>query len=61
MNPFTMNLTKDEILVMLKKAYVRGQYEHMEQRYRRPDDVVRNYPIINIPNHAVEDLIKENL
>ena len=56
-----MNLTKDEILIMLKKAYVRGQYEHMEQRYRRPDDVVRNYPIINIPNHAVEDLIKENL
>jgi len=56
---YEMNLTKDEMLVMLKKAYVRGQYEHMEQRYRRPGDRVRNYPIINIPNHVVEDLIQE--
>lgn len=54
-----MNLTKDEMLVMLKKAYVRGQYEHMEQRYRRPGDGVKNYPNINIPNHVVEDLIQE--
>lgn len=54
-----MNLTKDEMLVMLKKAYVRGQYEHMEQRYRRPGDKVKEYPVINIPNHVIEDLIQE--
>lgn len=56
---YEMNLTKDEMLVMLKKAYVRGQYEHMEQRYRHPGDGVKKYPIINIPNHVVEDLIQE--
>jgi len=54
-----MNLTKDELLVMLKKAYVRGQYEHMEQRYRHPGDKVKDYPVINIHNHAIEDLIQE--
>jgi len=53
-----MNLTKDEVLVMLKKAYVRGLYEHMEQRYRHPGDKVKDYPVINIHNHAIEDLIQ---
>ncbi len=52
-------MTNDEMLVMLKKAYVRGMYEHMEQRYRRPGDKVKEYPVINIPNHAIEDLIQE--
>lgn len=54
-----MNLTKDELLVMLKKAYMRGMYEHMEQRYRDREDTPTEYPHINIPNHIVEDLIKE--
>ena len=54
-----MNLTKDEMLVMLKKPYVRGQYENMEQRYRPPGGKVKEYPVINIPNHVIEDLIQE--
>lgn len=54
-----MNLTKDEMLVMLKKAYMRGVYEHAHQKYRSTTDGVGEYPAINIPNHVVEDLIQE--
>ena len=54
-----MYLTKEQLLVMLKKAYVRGVYEHMEQRYRSPESEVRKYPNIIIPDHVVNDLISE--
>ena len=56
-----MNLTKEQILVMLKKAYMRGVYEHMEQRYRKPDSPVKEYPNIPIPDYVVNDLIQEVL
>ena len=56
-----MNLTEEQLLVMLKKAYVRGIYEHMEQRYRKPDSPVKEYPNIPISDHIVSDLIQEVL
>ena len=52
-----MNLTKEQLFVMLKKAYIRGVYEHMEQRYRKPNSEVKEYPNADIPNYLVEDLI----
>lgn len=52
-----MNLTKEQLFVMLKKAYMRGVYEHIEQRYRKPKNEVKVYPKVDIPNYLVEDLI----
>ena len=56
-----MNLTKEQLLSMLKNAYIRGVYEHMEQRYRNTESNVRDYPTIHIPDHIVHDLIPEEL
>ena len=56
-----MDLTREEVLIMLKKSYMRGVYEHMEQRYRNIDNEVNLYPVLNIPNHIVEDLLPEEL
>ena len=56
---YEMNLTKDTLLDMLKRAYMRGMYEHMDQRYRSIKDVPKQYPTIHISNHIVEDLIQE--
>ena len=56
-----MNLTKSQLLVILKKAYSRGVWEHIHQRTY---DNVPN-PIIDmahtIPDSTVEDLIPEEL
>ena len=56
-----MHWTKEQLLVMLKKAYMRGVYEHMEQRYRKPDSPIKDYPNIPISDHIVSDLIQEVL
>jgi hypothetical protein len=54
-----MNLTKDELLVMLKKAYLRGVWEHAEQKVKSRVDMKGPYRMLNIPDFVVEDLIEE--
>ena len=54
-----MNLTKEQLLVMLKKAYLRGVWEHAEQRTKTRVDMGGPYRMINIPDNIVEDLIQE--
>lgn len=54
-----VQLTKSELLDILKKAYMRGMYEHAHQQYRNPGQSAKLYPEILIPDHIIEDLIKE--
>jgi hypothetical protein len=54
-----IQLTKSELLDILKKAYMRGMYEHSHQQYRNPGTSAKLYPEISIPDHIIEDLIKE--
>ena len=54
-----MNLTKEQLLVMLKKAYLRGVWEHVEQRIKTRVDMGVPYRMIIIPDNIVEDLIQE--
>lgn len=54
-----MNLTKEELLVMLKKAYLRGVWEHAEQKVKSRVDMKGPYRMLTIPDFVVEDLIEE--
>ena len=55
-----MHLTKEQLLVMLKKAYVRGIWDHIEQKTQNNYNLnVLMSMSSNIPDHVVEDLIKE--
>jgi hypothetical protein len=54
-----MNLTKDELLVMLKKAYLRGVWEHAEQKVISRINMKDPHRMLNIPDSVVEDLIEE--
>jgi hypothetical protein len=44
---------------MLKEAYLRGTWEHVEQRTKTRVDMKGPYRILNIPDSMVEDLIEE--
>lgn len=52
-----MNLTKEQLLYILKKAYARGVWDHAEQKRVNMKDP---YRILSIPDFIVEDLIEEN-
>jgi hypothetical protein len=54
-----MNLTKEQLLVMLKNAYLRGAWEHVEQRTKTRVNMNGPYRKLNIPDFIVEDLITE--
>jgi hypothetical protein len=54
-----MNLTKDELLVMLKKAYLRGIWEHTNQKVISRINMKDPHRMLNIPDSVVEDLIEE--
>lgn len=54
-----MHLTKEELLVMLKKAYLRGVWEHTDQRTKTRIDMNAPYRMLNIPDFIVEDLIED--
>lgn len=51
-----MDLTKEQLVVMLKKAYMKGVWDHVEQRNSRREGTL----YVNIPESFVEDLIGEN-
>lgn len=51
-----MNLTTEQLVVMLKKAYMRGVWDHVEQSETRREDTL----YVNIPESFVKDLIEEN-
>lgn len=53
------HLTKSELLVMLKKAYLRGMWEHAEQKTTSRVDMKGPFRMVNIPDSIVEDLIEE--
>ena len=55
-----MNLTKKQLLYILKKAYARGVWEHAEQKTRTRVNMKDPYRILSIPDFIVEDLIEEN-
>jgi hypothetical protein len=54
-----MTLTREQLLVMLKKAYLRGVWETIEQRTKTRVDMKGPYRMLNIPDFTVEDLIEE--
>ena len=54
-----MHLTKEQLLVMLKNAYLRGAWEHVEQRTKTRVNMNGPYRKLNIPDFIVEDLITE--
>lgn len=54
-----IHLTKKKLLVMLKKAYLRGLWEHSEQKFKTRIDVNQPRRMLNIPDNFVEDLIEE--
>jgi hypothetical protein len=54
-----MNLTKEQLLVMLKKAYLRGIWENAGQRTKTRVNMDEPYRMLNIPDFTVEDLIQE--
>lgn len=53
------NLTKSELLVMLKKAYLRGMWEHADQRTKSRVDMNGPFRMLDIPDSIVEDLIEK--
>jgi len=53
------HLTKSELLVMLKKAYLRGMWEHAEQKTKSRVDMKGPFRMMDIPDSIVEDLIEE--
>jgi hypothetical protein len=55
-----MNLTKEQLLVILKKAYLRGVWEHVEQRTSTRINMNEAGRVLNIPDSTVSDLIEEN-
>ena len=54
-----MHLTKSDLLLMLKKAYLRGVWEHPDQKTNTRIDMKTPYRMLNIPDFIVEDLIEE--
>jgi hypothetical protein len=54
-----MDLTKEQLLVMLKKAYLRGVWETIEQRTKTRIDMSVPKRVFPIPDNIVEDLISE--
>jgi hypothetical protein len=54
-----MQLTKEQLIVMLKNAYLRGVWETIEQRTKTRVDMKAPYRKLNIPDSTVEDLIEE--
>jgi hypothetical protein len=52
-----MDLTKEQLLVILKKAYMRGVWEHVHQKRVDMQEVGK---VLNIPDSVIEDLIEEN-
>jgi len=53
------HLTKSELLVMLKNAYLRGMWEHADQKTKSRVDMKGPFRMIDIPDSVVEDLIEE--
>ena len=53
------NLTKSELLVMLKKAYLRGMWEHADQKIKSRVDMNGPFRMLDIPDSIVEDLIEK--
>jgi hypothetical protein len=53
------HLTKSELLVMLKNAYLRGMWEHADQKIKSRVDMKDPFRMLNIPDSIVEDLIEE--
>ena len=55
-----MHLTREQLLTILKEAYVRGIWDHIEQKTQNNYNInVLLHMSRNIPDHVVEDLIKE--
>ena len=53
------HLTKSELLVMLKKAYLRGMWEHADQKIKSRVDMNGPFRMLDISDSVVEDLIEE--
>ena len=53
------HLTKSELLVMLKNAYLRGMWEHADQKTKSRVDMKGPFRMVDIPDSIVEDLIEE--
>lgn len=51
-----MNLTTKQLVVILKKAYMRGVWDHVEQGKTHREGTL----YVNIPESFVKDLIEEN-
>jgi len=54
-----IHLTKTDLIVMLKKAYLRGLWEHSEQKFKTRIDMKEPRRMLSIPDNFVEDLIEE--
>lgn len=55
-----MNLTRERLLLILKEAYMKGIWDHIEQKTKPDYDLnVLMRMASNVPDHLVEDLIKE--
>lgn len=50
-----MNLTQDEVVTILKKAYMRGMREHALQKVGSN----LNVDVKNIPDFVIEDIIPQ--
>jgi len=54
-----IHLTKTDLITMLKKAYLRGVWEHTDQKTTTRIDMKAPYRMLSIPDFIVEDLIEE--